>query len=111
MIQQQIQQCIAALRALNVTDEIIDLCFIPEETETEIEVRGSLLQALADSKMFGNWNDCLVIAEPILSKIFGDEAVNYVVTDWSKPSQDEAEEFKKNKIKIKKHWSAIPHGD
>ena len=26
-------------------------------------------------------------------------------------TEDEAKALEKNKIKIKKHWSAIPHGD
>jgi hypothetical protein len=62
--QPEIAQCIERLRLIGVSEDIIEQCFIPEETETIEEIMGSVYMAVDDAKLD------LSIAENIIAEIF-----------------------------------------
>ena len=83
-VQQKIDMCKESLREYNISQDIIESCFIPDETESDIEIKGSLISALITSNFDSSFYVCASEGNKIYSKLFGCDIPPYEITDFTK---------------------------
>jgi hypothetical protein len=79
-----INKCIQQLKDLGVSQEVIDRCFVLEETESELEIKGSVYMALQESGLYDSFIDCVYTGDNILRSVFNDILEDIRVKDYSK---------------------------
>lgn len=84
MINEQINTCIQKLKEMGVKQEVIDICFVPEETENELEVKGSVYMALQESGLYSNFIDCIDAGDNLLRSVYDNVLDDIRVKDYSK---------------------------
>lgn len=90
--QQKVDAVIKLLKERGVSDAIIAECFIPEETENDIEVAGSIIMAL-EMQFDKPWADHISVCESIVYPIFNELAIEDVsIKDYTKKKFEEGEE-------------------
>lgn len=72
----------------NISEDIINQCFIPEETTDDIEIKGSIIQALTLANFDPSFQVCVNEAYKVYKHVYDGYIFDYEITDFTKNNKD-----------------------